>query len=55
MILMMPLLYYIILFSNLGDLKNQLYYFWLQIIYLLRKANYIITIIVIINILYYCM
>ena len=30
-----PLLHYN--FSNLGDLKNQLYYFWLQLIYLLKE------------------
>ena len=24
-------------FSNLGDLKDQLYYFWLQLIYLLKE------------------
>ena len=30
-----PLLYYT--FSNLGDLKNQLYYFRLQLIYLLKE------------------
>ena len=30
-----PLLYYT--FSNLGDLKNKLYYFWLQLIYLLKE------------------
>ena len=31
-----PLLYYT--FSNLGDLQDQLYYFWLQLIYLLKKT-----------------
>ena len=31
-----PLLHYT--FSNLGDLKDQLYYFWLQIIYLLKES-----------------
>ena len=31
-----PLLHYT--FSNLGDLKNQLYYFWLQLIYLLKEG-----------------
>ena len=31
-----PLLHYT--FSNLGDLKDQLYYFWLQLIYLLKKS-----------------
>ena len=31
-----PLLHYT--FSNLGDLQDQLYYFWLQIIYLLEKT-----------------
>ena len=25
-------------FSNLGDLENQLYYFWLQLIYLLKES-----------------
>ena len=25
-------------FSNLGDLKDQLYYFWLQLIYLLTES-----------------
>ena len=30
-----PLLHYT--FSNLGGLKNQLYYFWLQLIYLLKE------------------
>ena len=25
-------------FSNLGDLKDQLYYFWVQLIYLLRES-----------------
>ena len=30
-----PLLHYT--FSNLGDLKDQLYYFWLQLIYLLKE------------------
>ena len=30
-----PLLHYT--FSNLGDLKNQLYYFCLQLIYLLKE------------------
>ena len=30
-----PLLY--CTFSNLGDLKDQLYYFWLQLIYLLKE------------------
>ena len=30
-----PLLHYT--FSNLGDLKNQLYYFWVQLIYLLKE------------------
>ena len=30
-----PLLHYT--FSNLGDLKNQLYYFWLQLISLLKE------------------
>ena len=30
-----PLLQYT--FSNLGDLQDQLYYFWLQLIYLLKK------------------
>ena len=31
-----PLLHYT--FSNLGDLQDQLYYFWLQLIYLLKKT-----------------
>ena len=31
-----PLLQYT--FSNLGDLQDQLYYFWLQLIYLLKKT-----------------
>ena len=31
-----PLLHYT--FSNLGDLKNQFYYFWLQLIYLLKEG-----------------
>ena len=31
-----PLLHYT--FSNLGDLKDQLYYFWLQLIYLLKET-----------------
>ena len=31
-----PLLHYT--FSNLGDLQDQLYYVWLQIIYLLKKT-----------------
>ena len=31
-----PLLHYT--FSNMGDLKDQLYYFWLQLIYLLKKC-----------------
>ena len=31
-----PLLHYT--FSNLGDLQDQLYYFWLQHIYLLKKT-----------------
>ena len=31
-----PLLHYT--FSNLGDLKDQLYYFWLQLIYLLKES-----------------
>ena len=31
-----PLLHYT--FSNLGDLQDQLYYFWLQLIYLLKKS-----------------
>ena len=31
-----PFLHYT--FSNLGDLKDQLYYFWLQLIYLLKKS-----------------
>ena len=31
-----PLLHYN--FSNLGDLQDQLYYFWLQLIYLLKKT-----------------
>ena len=31
-----PLLHYT--FSNLGDLKKQLYYFWLQLIYILEKT-----------------
>ena len=30
-----PLLHYT--FSNLGDLKNQLYYFWVHLIYLLKE------------------
>ena len=30
-----PLLHYT--FSKLGDLKNQLYYFWVQLIYLLKE------------------
>ena len=30
-----PLLHYT--FSNLGDLKGQLYYFWLQLMYLLKE------------------
>ena len=30
-----PLLHYT--FSNLGDLKDQLYYFWVQLIYLLKE------------------
>ena len=30
-----PLLHYT--FSNLGDLEDQLYYFWLQLIYLLKE------------------
>ena len=30
-----PLLHYA--FSNLGDLKDQLYYFWLQLTYLLKE------------------
>ena len=32
-----PLLQYT--FSNLGDLQDQLYYFWLQLIYLLKKTK----------------
>ena len=31
-----PLLHYT--FSKLGDLQDQLYYFWLQHIYLLKKS-----------------
>ena len=31
-----PLLHYT--FSNLGDLQDQLYYFWSQLIYLLEKT-----------------
>ena len=31
-----PLLHYT--FSNLGDLQDQLYYLWLQLIYLLEKT-----------------
>ena len=31
-----PLLHYT--FSNLGDLQDQLHYFWLQLIYLLKKT-----------------
>ena len=31
-----PLLHYT--FSNLEDLQDQLYYFWLQLIYLLKKT-----------------
>ena len=31
-----PLLHYT--FSNLGDLQDQLYYFWLQLIDLLKKT-----------------
>ena len=31
-----PLLHYT--FSNLGGLQDQLYYFWLQLIYLLKKT-----------------
>ena len=31
-----PLLHYT--FSNSGDLQDQLYYFWLQLIYLLKKT-----------------
>ena len=31
-----PLLHYT--FSNLGDLENQSYYFWLQLIYLLKES-----------------
>ena len=31
-----PLLHYT--FSNLGDLQDQLYIFWLQLIYLLKKS-----------------
>ena len=31
-----PLLHYT--FSNLGDLQDQLYYFWLQCIYLLKET-----------------
>ena len=31
-----PLLHYT--FSNLGDLKDQLYYFWVQLIYLLKEG-----------------
>ena len=31
-----PLLHYT--FSNLGHIKDQLYYFWLQLIYLLKKG-----------------
>ena len=31
-----PLLHYT--FSNLGDLQDQFYYFWLQLIYLLKKT-----------------
>ena len=30
-----PLLHYT--FSNLGNLKDQLYYFWVQLIYLLKE------------------
>ena len=30
-----PLFYYT--FSNLGDLEDQLYYFWIQLIYLLKE------------------
>ena len=30
-----PLLHYT--FSNLQDLKDQLYYFWVQLIYLLKE------------------
>ena len=33
-----PLLHYT--FSNLGDLQDQLYYIWLQLIYLLKKSLY---------------
>ena len=31
-----PLLHYT--FSNLGDLQDQLYYFWLQLIYVIKKT-----------------
>ena len=31
-----PLLHYTS--SNLGDLENQLYYFWMQLIYLLKEG-----------------
>ena len=31
-----PLLHFT--FSNLGDLKDQLYYFWLPLIYLLKES-----------------
>ena len=31
-----PLLHYT--FSDLGDLQDQFYYFWLQLIYLLKKT-----------------
>ena len=43
--------HYIVLFSNLGDLKDQLYYFCVQPIYLLRKIDYVIKTIKLINIL----
>ena len=39
-----PFLHYT--FSNLGDLQDQLYYFWLQLIYLLKRPNHILKIII---------